>query len=85
MPLVIVRKRDGRLMFANEPFRACSGSAENSLDAPTPEQFYADAAAASGSWPRWTPTASVDGLEQTLRRMDGTTFPARDDLAADRV
>ena len=46
MPLVIVRQRDGRLVFANEPFRALFRLGGISLDGATPEQFYADAGGA---------------------------------------
>ena len=43
----------------------------------TPEQFYADAAARErSSSPAMRAERQVDGLEQSLRRIDGSTFPA---------
>jgi PAS domain S-box-containing protein len=75
MPLVIVRKQDGRLMFANKPFRKLFRMSREPLEQLSPEQFYADAAARDQFLAAMAADGLVEGLEQTLRRMDGSTFP----------
>jgi PAS domain S-box-containing protein len=76
MPLVIVRKQDGRLLFANQPFGELFGMSLEQLELLTPEQFYADATARERFLAAMQADGMVEGLEQTLRRMDGSTFPA---------
>ncbi len=76
MPLVIVRKEDGRLMFTNRPFRSLFRMADEGLEHLTPEEFYADATARQRFLAAMQSDGMVEGLEQTLRRLDGSTFPA---------
>ncbi|MFO1050138.1 MAG: ATP-binding protein, partial [Geminicoccaceae bacterium] len=75
MPLVIVRRQDGRLVFANQPFRDLFRVEQLALDQLAPEQFYADTKARERFLAAMSADGLVDGLEQTLRRMDGSTFP----------
>ena len=76
MPLVIVRARDGRLQFANEPFRQLFRVADEELEAAQPAQFYADPADRERFVQAMEQDGVVDGLEQILKRRDGSTFPA---------
>ena len=76
MPLVIVRKTDGRLMFANQPFRDLFRMGPQPLDHLLPEQFYADPESRARFLAAMRADGMVEGMEQTQRRMDGTTFPA---------
>ena len=75
MPLVIVRRRDARLVFTNQPFRDLFRMAQIDLDQLVPEQFYDDPNARERFLAAMDVDGLVDGLEQTLRRMDGSTFP----------
>ncbi len=75
MPLVIVRKLDGRLLFANQPFRELFRMGRERLEQLSPEQFYADAAARERFLAEMRADGMVEGLEQNLRRLDGSTFP----------
>ena len=76
MPLVIVRRRDGRLLFANEPFRTLFRLGLVTLDEVTPEQLYATEEGRSRFLAAIAADGSVNGLEQELRRLDGATLPA---------
>ncbi|MFZ1429699.1 MAG: PAS domain S-box protein [Geminicoccaceae bacterium] len=74
MPLVIVRLSDGRLCFANEPFVSLFQLEGKALDQLTPEAFYADPAERRHFLETMRDQGAVNGLEQILRRLDGTTF-----------
>ena len=62
MPLVIVRQQDGRLLFANQPFRELFRMSREQLDLLTPEQFYADAAARE----RFLAAMRADGFDDEV-------------------
>ena len=76
MPLVIVRKRDGQLVFANQPFRRLFGLGEGELERAVPEEYYAEPHSRARFLDAMRTDGVVDGLEQSLRRVDGTIFPA---------
>ncbi|MGE3294442.1 MAG: PAS domain S-box protein, partial [Geminicoccaceae bacterium] len=75
MPLVIVRRQDGRLMFANQPFRSLFRLTGKNLERLQPEEFYAEAGARERFLTAMQAEGMVEGLEQVLRRIDGSTFP----------
>ena len=75
MPLVIVDLAHGRIRFANRPFLGLFQAQGARLDELTPEQFYADPAGRQRFLDLMRDQGSVDGLELTLRRLDGTMFP----------
>lgn len=74
MPLVIVRLSDGRICFANEPFVNLFQLEGRPLDQLTPELFYADPGDRRHFLEMMHSQGAVNGLEQILRRLDGTTF-----------
>ena len=73
-PLVIVRLSDGRLCFANRPFVSLFRLEGQALDRLTPELFYADPADRRHFVETMRDQGAVNGIEQVLRRFDGTTF-----------
>ena len=76
MPLVIVSQGDGRIRFANKPFLSLFQATGAALDELTPELFYAEPKERHEFLALMRERGAVAGLEQTLRRTDGTTFPA---------
>ncbi|MEK0083028.1 PAS domain S-box protein [Benzoatithermus flavus] len=76
MPLVIVRRVDGRFLFANTPFRQLFGLGDGPLDDLRPEELYADPDGRQRFLEVIRVQGGVDALEQNLRRCDGTVFPA---------
>jgi PAS domain S-box-containing protein len=76
MPLVIVRRADGRFLFANTPFRRLFGLGDAPLDGLRPEELYAEPADRQCFLELIREKGGVDALEQNLRRRDGTVFPA---------
>lgn len=76
MPLVIVGRDDGVVRFANEPFLRLFRLEPGELERLSPSSLYADSADRERLLALLRSRGALDGVEQVLRRPDGSSFPA---------